>query len=442
VAKKKSTRKSTKASSWSIRKRGSAAGAKKRKAAAKRRRTSGAVPPRILTMLVLLALLGAAGIASVKYLQSPAGHASLLDKGLGDYYPQVQKAIDAELRATLEVKHLDGLLSEMAVRNTWGQGAGPYEWFIHLPEEADFIDINLALTEAVKRGGGRVRESVERDGGRNLFMDFGSWGHSTHRVTLSKNRPKKLGDRAPQAGRAKQRSSSGDAEKHVGTGSGGEPRIAIVIDDFGYARNGVARSLIEMNLPLSISILPGLPHTRNVLAMARDAGRCTLLHLPMQAEELDQKPDTDPVRTDMSEAEIRELVEGYLDGMDGVDGVNNHQGSLATADSRVMEATLGPVRDRDLFFLDSLTSPKSVAYNTARELGVPTARNTIFLDDDTEDAAVVEERLVELLRMATRSGSAVGIGHPHRWTLEALENSRALLRDYGVELVPVCELVQ
>jgi polysaccharide deacetylase 2 family uncharacterized protein YibQ len=387
-------------------------------------------------MVAALALLGAGGIAVVKYLQSPAGHASLLDKGFSDYYPQVQKAIDTELRGALVEQKLDRSLSEMSVRNTWGQGAGAYEWYIQLPERTDLIDVNLAFTEAVRRGGGRVRESVERDGGRTLFMTFGSRGHDTHRVTLSKNRPKKLGEQ--QAGGEGAGTSRRSGRASAG---GGRPRVAIVIDDFGYARNGVAQSLIEMDLALSISILPGLPHTRNVLAMARDAGRCTLLHLPMQAEETEQVPDTEPVRTNMTEAEIRRLVEGYLADMPGVDGVNNHQGSLATADSRVMRAALGPIRNRDLFFVDSLTSPKSVAYNTARELGVPTVRNDVFLDADTEDPAVVEQRLVELLKMASRQGSAVGIGHPHSWTLEALKNSRALLRDYGVDLVPVCDLV-
>jgi polysaccharide deacetylase 2 family uncharacterized protein YibQ len=178
-----------------------------------------------------------------------------------------------------------------------------------------------------------------------------------------------------------------------------------------------------------------------VLALARDAHRCTLLHLPMQAEEPEQQPDTEPVGTDMSNRQIRRLVGDYLDAMEGIDGVNNHQGSLATADERVMRATLGPVRDRGLFFLDSLTSPKSVAYNTARELGVPTARNTIFLDADTEDAAVVTTRLRQLLETAARNGAAVGIGHPHEWTLEALEHAGRLLREYGVEMVPVCDLV-
>jgi hypothetical protein len=78
----------------------------------------------------------------------------------------------------------------------------------------------------------------------------------------------------------------------------------------------------------------------------------------------------------------------------------------------------------------------------ARDLSVPTARNNLFLDDDTEDRDVVEERLRELVEIAERDGSAIGIGHPHQWTLDALRSSRAYLRNAGVELVYVSQLVE
>jgi hypothetical protein len=106
-----------------------------------------------------------------------------------------------------------------------------------------------------------------------------------------------------------------------------------------------------------------------------------------------------------------------------------------------MKAVMTALERYDVFFLDSLTSPKSLAYNTAREMGVPAARNSVFLDDDTEDSEVVEERLRRLVAVARRQGSAIGIAHPHPWTLEALKANRAYLDNSGVELVYVSELV-
>ena len=100
------------------------------------------------------------------------------------------------------------------------------------------------------------------------------------------------------------------------------------------------------------------------------------------------------------------------------------------------------LKERDLFFLDSLTSAKSVAYNTAREHGIPAARNSVFLDADTDDAAVVEERLRRLVAIAKKNGSAIGIGHPTSWTVKALKDSEAYLKNAGVELVYVSQLVK
>jgi polysaccharide deacetylase 2 family uncharacterized protein YibQ len=135
-------------------------------------------------------------------------------------------------------------------------------------------------------------------------------------------------------------------------------------------------------------------------------------------------------------------VSKYVESLPGIDGVNNHQGSLATADERVMRAVLATLGRYDLFFLDSLTSAKSLAYNTARELGVPAARNRVFVDADTEDIEVVEERLRGLVATALRSGSAIGIGHPHLWTLEAIKANKTYIENAGVELVYVSELVE
>jgi uncharacterized protein len=116
-------------------------------------------------------------------------------------------------------------------------------------------------------------------------------------------------------------------------------------------------------------------------------------------------------------------------------------GSLATTDARVMRIVCKVLGDRHLFLLDSLTSPKSVAYNTAVSDGVPAASNSLFIDDSTERSEDVEARLRELMEIARVHGRAVGIGHPHPWTLEALRNSLDYLETSGVELVTVCDLV-
>jgi len=406
-----------------------------------------------------LALVALAGILTVKFFETPRGRAVLLDRGHTDYYAQVQDDVGMAMHRALSRFHLDGRITE-TVRGARQDGAGyPLNWRIPCGGQIDLLRVNGALTDAIRSVGGRVRHGEERDDGRTVELRVGTRRFETHRVLLlggvgspplarSRRQNAKASGKRPDGGHrgGNGNDARGSAHAHRrrvgrdGTGDG-RPRVAIVIDDLGYARGGVVGRLLDLKLPLSVAILPSLPHSQDVLRRARREGRCTLLHLPLQA--VTPEPfDVRPITVDMTAAAIESTVGQYLDELKGVDGVNNHQGSLATTDRRVMRAVLAPVRARHLFFLDSLTSPRSVAYNTAESFGIPAARNSIFLDDDTSDPDVVSERIRHLVDTARRNGSAIGIGHPHRWTLDALEASADYLRGSGVDLVPVCSLVR
>jgi polysaccharide deacetylase 2 family uncharacterized protein YibQ len=322
------------------------------------------------------------------------------------------------MRRVLARYGLRGRVHEKALQGTAGGKTVRYlEWRITCDASFNYVLINVDLTKAVARAGGTVRHSEETDSGKRFVFTVGSSRYDTHRLVFT---------HAPAVA-----SKPRDRER---------PLVAIVIDDFGYSRNGVVKGMLSLDLPLTIAVLPSLPYSTFALERAQEKGKCTILHLPMEPDE-DQGADIAMVTTAMDDGEIERLVDRYVHSMPGIEGVNNHQGSRATADRRVMDVVLKKLDGYDLFFLDSLTSSKSVAYNAARELGVPAARNSMFLDDDTEDPEVVEQRIRRLVEKAQKRGRAVGIGHPQRWTLEALKNSEAYLKNAGVELVFLSDLV-
>jgi polysaccharide deacetylase 2 family uncharacterized protein YibQ len=371
-------------------------------------------------LAAVLVVLAVAGIVTVKFLQTPRGRALLLDRGAITYYAQVQEEVGDALKAALEDYGLRRHIAERATfAHTDGETVLVLEWDVPCGESTNFVRLNVSLTKAAQSAGARVRRSEESDDGSALELRVGTGRFDTHRITVR---------RAPRPTVAE-------------TATRTRPMVAIVIDDFGYNHNGVVEAMLALDVPITVSILPTLPYSQRILERARELGRCTLLHLPMEPEE-DVTADIPPVTTAMGEQEIAAMVAKYVESMPGIDGVNNHQGSLATADRRVMKTVLDTLEGYDLFFLDSLTSPKSLAYNTARELGVPAAQNSVFLDADTEDVGVVEERLRRLAETAQRSGSAIGIGHPHVWTLEAIRSNAAYFENSGVEMVYLSELVE
>jgi hypothetical protein len=155
----------------------------------------------------------------------------------------------------------------------------------------------------------------------------------------------------------------------------------------------------------------------------------------------DTSPGEQAISVDMSEGEIHDLTAALLDGMNGVCGVNNHMGSRATQYPVTLRPVMEVLARRGLFFLDSVTTPQSIAYRVARERGVPAARNDLFLDDDTEDPDLVEARLWKLVELARRYGHAVGIGHVNEATATALERVLPRLLPDDVQLVPLDDLV-
>jgi polysaccharide deacetylase 2 family uncharacterized protein YibQ len=363
--------------------------------------------PRFLVTAMVVILV--AGIVAVKYFQSPGGRARLLDAGFDGYYAQVQEEIGAALRGVLAEKGLRGLVDERAVvERVHGRSVRCLQWRIACDRTCDYVKINVAL----------IRHSEESDGGDTFLVDVGTRNFDTHRLRFTHADTQSVAQRQTR-----------------------RPRLALVIDDLGYSRGGVVTDILSLDLPLTIAVLPALPYSTFALERARREGKCTMLHLPMEPDET-QQSDLEMVTTDMDDVDVERLVERYIQSLPGIDGVNNHQGSLATADPRLMRVVLKVVKEHGLFFLDSLTSNKSVAYNTARDMGVATARNSMFLDADTEDPEVVEARIRELVARAEAGGSAVGIGHPRQWTLDAIRDSMPFLNNADIELVYLTDIVE
>jgi len=220
----------------------------------------------------------------------------------------------------------------------------------------------------------------------------------------------------------------------------GKPRVALVIDDLGYDTR-LAEAFLDLDIPLTLAVLPFSPHQREVVAAARRHGQAVMLHLPMEPEEY---PNVDPgpgaLLARMSPDELIAQLRRDLDEIPEAVGVNNHMGSRLTRESAQLNQIFSVLRERGLFFIDSRTTPDSLGYQSARLLKVPFAQRDVFLDH-RQDPDFVRRQIKELLRRAEKSGHAVGIGHPHQVTLDVLREMLPEIRR-RVELVPAASVVR
>jgi polysaccharide deacetylase 2 family uncharacterized protein YibQ len=219
----------------------------------------------------------------------------------------------------------------------------------------------------------------------------------------------------------------------------GTARLAIILDDLGSDR-AAADAIFALPYPLTISVLPNHAHSVEIAEQAHRRGYEVLLHLPMQSVG-NETPEAQELHPGMPADDIPVLLEQLIESVPNATGVNNHQGSEATADPALMEELMPVLQKWNLFYVDSRTTAATVAYDTAQRLGVRSAfRNVPFLDDVREVSAVRKQ--IELaLRGAKEKGEAIAIGHPHQATLEALSEVLPQAEARGVHLVYASDLV-
>jgi len=218
------------------------------------------------------------------------------------------------------------------------------------------------------------------------------------------------------------------------------PRLAIILDDLGNDR-AAANAVFKMPYPLTISVLPNQAHSVEIAQEARSRGYEVMLHLPMESVGK-ERAEARELRPGMKAREVSNLVNAFLKEIPGVRGVNNHQGSRSTADTKLMSELMPVLREHQLFYVDSRTSAATVAYDTAQRFGVRAGfRNVPFLDD-VEEVSAVRKQIEHAIAGATRKEEAIAIGHAHRTTLEALRETLPEAKSQGVRLVFASELVR
>ena len=197
------------------------------------------------------------------------------------------------------------------------------------------------------------------------------------------------------------------------------PRIALIIDDIGYSIPR-ARQFLNLDIPITFSILPRVPYTRDLAVEISDQGHEVMLHQPMQPYNANLDPGPGALYEGDDPSRISGIIEENIFEVPLAIGVNNHMGSRFTECQREIHEALTVIKNNDLFFVDSRTSNHSKAFGTARRLHLTSDRRNVFLDISRNESTILF-RLNQLKRCAREYGHAIGIGHPFPETARAIE---------------------
>lgn len=406
---------------------------------------------------ILLAVIAVIAIGCGLFYANSKSEKDILDTKPGDE-PKTVSLLDESIEAQ---RLLDNILLQ---KNNWQLIENDHsKKEVEVPDSAAKVEINqrelavgVPTTTSLTGAAEWLQEKVEAAGlvyisgkgakykkwdaykvevGIKVKAGQGSKSFVTDTITLFHNANLKKQDKdikdLPEA--KVEEEQQGDVRQYRG-------KVAIVIDDCGADMSSV-RTLLDTGLPFSYAILPNKPYSSDVLELVRSRGRVPMLHLPMEPLDASAMSEgTNTIRVTQTAGQKLALLRKHLNSLQGVVGVNNHQGSRATSDKATMTTVLSELRSQNLFFLDSRTASSSVGNSIAREMGVPTARNDIFLDNSS-DVEAIRAQVYKALALADKNGSVIAICHARPNTAKCWAKYAGEFKKTGVTFVPLTELL-
>ena len=206
--------------------------------------------------------------------------------------------------------------------------------------------------------------------------------------------------------------------------------IGIVIDDFGYRNDEISDGFLELDARLTYAIIPGHRYSTSFGEKAVESGHEVIVHMPMENTGKTYGEEEFVLMTAMDNETIQRRLNSAIEEIPTAIGMNNHQGSKASADQNIMSNVAKVMKERGLFFLDSRTTIETIGETTMEVFGVPTARRNIFLDNE-DDEEKIEKQLMKLVKRSEEVGSAIGIGHVKPKTLNVLSDQIPKLKKKG-----------
>jgi hypothetical protein len=215
--------------------------------------------------------------------------------------------------------------------------------------------------------------------------------------------------------------------------------LALVIDDAGYSLEEL-QAFLDLPMPLTVAVLPNLPHSTEAARRVLAAGKDLILHCPMEPEG-GANPGPGAIYTGQSPEKIAELLAADFASVPGALGMNNHMGSKATADDAVMTAVLGYLKSHGKLYLDSRTTAGTAAPRIAQTLGMSILQRDVFIDDETDEGAITDS-FDKGIAEASARGTAVAIGHvQNRGVVDILRAAETGLAAKGVRMARLSEVI-
>lgn len=219
-----------------------------------------------------------------------------------------------------------------------------------------------------------------------------------------------------------------------------DPLASIIIDDIGKSYEH-GKTVIDFAAPITLAILPQTQFANRLARQAHQQNKEVMLHLPLQSVE-HHKASPGTLKLHMTHQQFIQQLKENIASVPHISGINNHMGSLLCQHPGHMDWLMAEIANLDnIYFVDSLTSNKSIISKTASKYQIPNLTRDVFLDPDFK-IETIRKQFDRFIAIAKENGHAIAIAHPHKNTLSFLRNNLDKLAKNGITLVPVSKLLE
>ena len=192
--------------------------------------------------------------------------------------------------------------------------------------------------------------------------------------------------------------------------------LCVVFDDGGQ-RIDQLKKCLALPFPVTVAVLPRIAHSAQSAALVRQSKNEVILHQPMQSINLNVNPGPGAIKPDMSAGEIEATLAQNIAEIAPIAGMNNHEGSLITADEGKVSFILETARQKGIYVLESRTNSATKIPDVAKQMDMGWYQRDIFLDNQKTRENYLAE-LKKGLEIANKKGHAIMIGHV--WSADTL----------------------
>ena len=204
-----------------------------------------------------------------------------------------------------------------------------------------------------------------------------------------------------------------------------KPKLVIIIDD--VVSKSQKDKILNIGYPITMAFLPPNSGHKESAIIAQNLP-FHMIHFPMQASKNFKNIEVNTLSISDSyetiEARVKQLRVLYPNAT----YTNNHTGSVFTENYEAMDKLFRALKKYNFIFVDSKTTPNSVAKELSIKYQMPYIVRDTFLDNDRSFTAI-QNQLKDAIRVAKKQGFAIAIGHPYEVTFKVLKESKHLLND-------------